>query len=758
MSVCADGLWVKRSIISIMILMLAGVPFCSCSRTDKDELPAVTSGTGIEVPQDPADRYYLTDEFSLDIGDDSYRCGDEVLDTDDGKIAVFRRWDTTDNGTVCSYKISKHTDGTNEWNTVIDIEDAGVLLGGFCTIGNNRIAACTYYGFNVYDLNSGALVEQIDDLFVLTDDTIPMMYRRGDDLVIVKRDYVYLIGNDYSVKSRIPITEEEVCLAWNGFFTRGGRDFLVYSVGNSTILQYYEVDFDRETFTYCCSSGDLGTEGDTDEICGTGGYVIDDNTGIIYELDPGNRTKREIAYIDNMLIRPSLSLGFDPMWFVFGENDYGILYGNDNAPSDFAILIPDTASNLVNRTRLYVRGYTARGDDILEHAAYKYNTSQDKFLITVENFENNGYGYLDPAKAQEVKLSLIKDFVSGNAPDIFYGHEFDYDQMGRSGLVMDLTDLLKDSKTVNKDTISRNIYDIFCEDGHCYKVFAGYVLDGYWSNSKFTGGNDNMTLDDLLASDYSPSLFGDEYAYAIADYAIRYPLDRLIDNGEFISEEDLEKIIQFAIDNGIGPYSQNSFFLDLSVIDSKQISLVRRGVGFVSTFMSHQYYMKDELKYVGYPTLNGSAHVAYPCELLAVSADTKYPEECKKFIEILFSDEIQKTLLIQNEIPVKKAIFDEGLEISQDRSKIGDDKYYRIAFGNPEYSEEEDNSLKYTEELIESYRRAVGTVDTIEVIDWGLYDIIKEEINSYYLQKKDVKEIAHSMRSRIVLYIEENYK
>ena len=34
---------------------------------------------------------------------------------------------------------------------------------------------------------------------------------------------------------------------------------------------------------------------------------------------------------------------------------------------------------------------------------------------------------------------------------------------------------------------------------------------------------------------------------------------------------------------------------------------------------------------------------------------------------------------------------------------------------------------------------------------------VVEEINSYYLQKRSVKDIAHSLRSRLDVYVKENY-
>jgi len=42
--------------------------------------------------------------------------------------------------------------------------------------------------------------------------------------------------------------------------------------------------------------------------------------------------------------------------------------------------------------------------------------------------------------------------------------------------------------------------------------------------------------------------------------------------------------------------------------------------------------------------------------------------------------------------------------------------------------------------------------------DWGLYNIICDEVNAYYYQNKSPEEIAKTFQSRLDLYVSENYK
>ena len=734
---------IKKILSLTLSLIFVGSLLCSCSPADNSKEQTLPSETDIELPADPSDRYYKADLYN--VGVDGYDLG-KIIDSENGKIAVFYKWDEGDTA-YYHYRLSKHENGSQEWDQYVDIDSSGKLLFSFCYIGDNRLVAGTYYGFDVYDLNTGELINQNEDLFMIIDS--PLRISRHDNgFVMIKNDCVYLIGEDYSVISEISFDEEGYLAEDSTYFTQNGRDYLV--LDDYPVMQYYEIDFERKTISPVCSSADLDLS--WNYCYRTGKYAYDYHKGIIYELDLLNKTKKEMIYTSNILIKPALMSSISPVWYIFSESELAVLYDNSPAQSEILLFRPDNDSNLAQRTKLTVRGYRANEDICLANAAYLYNTSQDKYLILVENYDNDKYGYNNAEEAQASKLNLLKDFVSGDAPDIFFGNDFDYDQMGRSGLVMDLAEYLKGSDSINEDTISKNIYDLYFDEGHCYKLFTGYTMFGLWSNAEFTGNNDNMTIDDMSASTYSPRIFIGEESCNIADFAIRYPIRRLIKDGEFINEEELEKIIQFAIDNGSAPSSGTNSLAYSSTVASKENAVYLSYVGFINVFRSNQYEMKQELKFVGFPSLDGAVHVAYPQGLVAVSESTQYPEECMKFIEFMFSDEVQKAMLASNQIPVNKSIFNEALEIALDRSKLGDDMYYRIFFGDDE------NGDIYTQEEVESYCKAVESVDTIMIMDWGLYNIIAEEVNSYFSQHKDIKDIAHSMRSRIVLYLEENYK
>ena len=50
----------------------------------------------------------------------------------------------------------------------------------------------------------------------------------------------------------------------------------------------------------------------------------------------------------------------------------------------------------------------------------------------------------------------------------------------------------------------------------------------------------------------------------------------------------------------------------------------------------------------------------------------------------------------------------------------------------------------------------IDSIDSVQVVYFWIYNIMTDELNSYYLQGKPVSEIASSMYSRLMLYLKEN--
>ena len=62
------------------------------------------------------------------------------------------------------------------------------------------------------------------------------------------------------------------------------------------------------------------------------------------------------------------------------------------------------------------------------------------------------------------------------------------------------------------------------------------------------------------------------------------------------------------------------------------------------------------------------------------------------------------------------------------------------------------------QEIIDAYLEIISSADTIETQDYGIYDIICDEINSYYTQSRSPEQIVTTLDQRLTLYCQENYQ
>ena len=163
--------------------------------------------------------------------------------------------------------------------------------------------------------------------------------------------------------------------------------------------------------------------------------------------------------------------------------------------------------------------------------------------------------------------------------------------------------------------------------------------------------------------------------------------------------------------------------------------------------MRREKKAKESIIFVGYPSFNSSVHLVLPRSLVGISSSTRYPEECWSFIRELILPGIQKKVPQSGQIPVNRDAFELMLQSVMDPNGVADGDMRVFVSGKE----------KLKADVIEDYREFIDSLDTIRTIDWGAYNIICEEVTSYYTQGRSVKQIAETLDARLSLYVEENY-
>ena len=524
------------------------------------------------------------------------------------------------------------------------------------------------------------------------------------------------------------------------YFEDNGIPYAVIDTGNR--LEYWRLDFENgasELITDTVSSNiALG-------FC-YGKYVID-GTGE-YRLCLNDLQIAQIADWNENDIMPERKTILTPsQFFPFDDSHLAKTYVYGDGSCDVLLFSLAGQSDTSDKEILTIGGYGAASDLSIRMAVYHFNTSNEDYRIQIIDYSDD-FPFATGLEAQEAVTALYSYFNSGNAPDIFFGNYFDYISMGGSGMVQDLVPYIENDETFDTSELSQSVGSIMFPRGNpCYQIFSSYAICGAWGlDSVFE--DPDVSMSELESYSQDTTLWGAVCSTDIADQAIRYPIMRSMERTALFSEEDLEEIIRFSIDHGIPTQSQDQVdFNRMDTVSNGEYLLSRR---IVSDVFSYYRYIRDtgeSFRYIGYPSSFGSTHPVMPNGMVAMSSGTEHPDKCWEFMRYLLDEDVQMMVASNQSIPVNQTVLDQVLEYA----------------GRPYNPDDCPDGLRalflvndpVPENVIREYREAVDSVDTVIMYDWGLYNIICEEVDSYDLQEKPIDQIAESLFNRLELYVED---
>jgi len=439
------------------------------------------------------------------------------------------------------------------------------------------------------------------------------------------------------------------------------------------------------------------------------------------------------------------------------DTHFAITYLYSDGTSEVLLFSYDASVQASQRMKISIGGCGVFEDIPLKWLVYQFNTSNTKYRVVLDEL-GRFFSGVEIDKVQRGQLSLMKYFEDGHTPDIFYGYYFDYDYMGRNGMVTDLKPYLDTSPELLSgltDT-ARNL--MLNKEGKCYQIFASYWMNGNIGlKSRFTQGNSVSVFDvKKKADELAMPMYAewDGTAENIVESAIFNDFTDIwgiYDKNKKVSIGDLKELLDLAV------YSQaslpdNSGSTEVRGIADGYCLLCAATVFDLPLFARLEEEYNDRICFIGSPGFDGSVHLAMPSCCLALSTTANNPELCWQLMSGLFSSEVQKMVAANGEVPVNQEVLDMVCKAFLNPETVSDEIIESlVAQGNVL------GQTKLTQEIIDDYLEAVYSADTISFQDRRLYLIIREEVNSYYTQSRSTSQIAETLMQRLDLYAKENY-
>jgi len=284
----------------------------------------------------------------------------------------------------------------------------------------------------------------------------------------------------------------------------------------------------------------------------------------------------------------------------------------------------------------------------LKAMADDFMAKNPTYKITVETIPWNEYW---------TKLQAAA--TGGDMPDIVVMHPDQEENYAQGGMLMDLTDMLTNSQTANKDKFPQYVVDDFEVDGKYYGVpkdvgtLALVYNKDLFDQAKVPYPNDNWTWDDMMnaaqkITDKSKGIYG----IAAQNDGQNFYWNLIWQNGgdmfskdgktsTFDSQEAIDAVkygVSF-IEKGYSPTIAD--FANLS--PNKYFSSGKVGMVFDGSWMLTEYLAVKDLNFDVAELPKGKERAAIASGMaFSVSAKTKNKDASLKFVEYLGSKEAQE--------------------------------------------------------------------------------------------------------------------
>lgn len=719
---------IKRMKQAIVLLLIISLVICNCACNRKSEELNTDaywySCNSFIVPS--------VEGYSQDFCAGMYSDGFYYLAVYGAKI------DEKKEGLENYYKLYKIDSDGNEKNCVtLPVECVNtceqVILNDrlYCIEPNSN----TEY---VIDINNGDILSEERN-----NESVFGFYSTVDGYIKMTASSLIRYSKDGVENGRIDLRDTSIYMS---FYQTEDGYYLVGSTNDKLI--FYELDFNNRKIKKSLER----------PIADYYGYELRNGLFFsdkgVYHIDIKSKSFIPVTEWNYVDIKPAHKTTQYEVNLSYGNERFGMIYAYNDYEIELLIFNNIPAEKNADKKPITIGGYGVSTSLAIKWAVYNFNTSQDDYRIFLDDYWKE-YSYTSGIEAQAQIVKLIKYFNEGNSPDIYYGTNFDYRYMYNAGLVVDMLPIMEKDPDFNIDSLVPSIKDAITKNGVCYQIFSAYYFDGDFGLKKNFNKKDVTYLSvDAMAKIKGISVRGDMPAAEFADQIIRYSLGDLIDRSSgshVLSVDELKDIVEYSISNGI-PYGSNSNYIaDMDTVhDGTYLTCRRTWVGNLYDVAAIEREYNDSFVYLGFPSLYGSTHAAQPDGLVAISSDTKNQNICWQFIKYMLSDEVQEIEIGQSNNPVINKVFEDYCQYAANPGTLPETEIIWNSIINRE--------KPVPEWIITDYKAMVNSVDAVISYDWGLYNIICDEINSYYLQNKSTDEIAKTLQSRIDLYVSENYK
>ena len=358
-------------------------------------------------------------------------------------------------------------------------------------------------------------------------------------------------------------------------------------------------------------------------------------------------------------------------------------------------------------------------------------------------------------EVDDVYLQFDKDMILGDVPDVMiFNSDMSIDNYIEKDLLCDLTPFFNNDKEIDIDDYMSNILSSFNRNSSLYVIPSEFYITGYVC-SKDVVTDLNIDYDDVrliqnennIQNDY---LFGLNTRNQVLINYLMHNGMRYIDeknNTCNLKTSEFEDAM-FFIKKCPKEFSSNDAFINdfYNAWAERKALFLNYSIGsFYDYAVAEQVYFKGNIKVTGFPGSPQKVPSIASDFLFAISDKSEQKELAWNFVSRFFKKNYQNSLT--NSFPVARDSFLKLGEASQ--MNDFDDEVYNAGTNQEVIMK----SLK--EETVSEFEQMIEELDNGVFLDKNIINIILEDAEDYFDDKKDIETVINSMENRINIYINE---
>ena len=404
----------------------------------------------------------------------------------------------------------------------------------------------------------------------------------------------------------------------------------------------------------------------------------------------------------------------------------------------------------------------------ISEAIMRFNQGSDTSYMLFDNRykANSEIDYANTDSTDRAALSglnsyasvsdrLTMDIMAGNGPDILITNG-NNEQLSNKDYFIDLSDYLQNESGINEADYFMNAIEASKYNGALYQLPIGFYVDCLLASEDDLGGKNGLTFEEYISMvktvcNGADPLYDHQLTYSRTEVAATLfanSSEKYIKDGKVdVNCSDFKAILDYCSGLPAKGYFEDkdidSEWEDIMAASEKMRVQPAKIYGF---YEFELYAMNFNAPVIcGYPSVDGRSAAIGSEIAVSVSSHTEDISSCKQFLNILLSEDIQKTLFMN--IPVNKKCAKDiaVLEINE----------YNKNVARSEESPFAKTGMALDSELADRYIEQLSTASTSSFVYHSISLIIYEEVPAYFEGQKSFEDVATVINDRAQKVLDE---